>query len=139
MEADNQNSWDSLRSNLDRLNQIQGEPAFDTGAAWNKLSGRLEKKSIHRKPVFYWAAAAILLMIISAALYQFQQPGEVGLVNNPNKNSGLNSNLPSTSEVANLDAKPGKQFIHPIQKVTTPGAKRNPSAHLATKTEAIPE
>jgi len=138
MEADNQNRWNSLRSNLDRVTEIPGEPAFDTNAAWNKLSGRLEKKPIHRKPVFYWAAAAILLLICSVMLYQFRQPAENKLVNNSPKNAGLNNNLPSESQVVNLDAEPAKRLNPPVHKVATTVVKRKQPVHAAKKLPASP-
>ena len=137
MEADNQNRLDSLRSNLDGLSEIPGEPAFDTNAAWNKLSGRLEKKAIHRKPVFYWAAAAILLLLFSATLYQLRQPAENKLVKDSPRKARSGSDLPSASELKNLDPASVKQSIPPEQKITTPLIKRNPAVHIAKKTPAI--
>jgi hypothetical protein len=137
MEADNQNRWNSLQSKLEGLTEIPDEPAFDTNAAWNKLSGRLEKKAIHRKPIFYWAAAAILLLIFSVTLYQFRQPAENKLVNH-SPNNARSSSLPSDAEFKTLDAEAAKQSIQPEQKITSTQLKRNPSFHIAKKVSHKP-
>jgi hypothetical protein len=133
MEADNQNRWNSLQSKLERLTEIPGEPAFDTNAAWGKLSERLEKKAMHRKPVFYWAAAAFLLLIFSVTLYQFRQPAENKLVNNSTRNVRSSSNLRSNAEFKDLHAGLAKESIQPEQKITTPQKKTNSSFRTANK------
>jgi len=99
MEADNQNSWGKIRRDLDQLNEVPGEVAFDTNAVWNKLSDRLEGKD-KRKPAFYWAAAAILLLLFSAGWFILQKPNEKKLVHSPSKINPSIKFLPSGTTVA---------------------------------------
>src|SRR6478609_2801596 len=111
MEADNQNSWGKIRSDLDQLNEVPGEVAFDTNAAWNKLSDRLEGKD-KRKPAFYWAAAAILLLLFSAGWFILQKPNEKKLVHSPSKINPTNKLLPpGTSVLKSKDIKTNENIV----------------------------
>ena len=138
METDNQNKWNNLRSNLDRLTEIPGEQKFDTEAAWNKLGGRLEKKPIHRKPVFYWAAAASLFIMVSVALYESNNRGEKKLVNNSTDNGLPNTTVHPDSELVNLNAQAARQPSTPIEKPITRQAKQKKIVQASRKSPSIP-
>lgn len=104
---------------LDQLDQIPGEPAFNTNAAWNKLSSRLENKPIHRKPVFFWAAAAIIILLCSIGLFKMYKPGGNELAGTPAKLEPtiiLPSN-PSNLKINDVKLKANSQQVYyPVRK-----------------------
>ena len=131
---DNQNSWDGIRSELDRLEQIPGEPAFNSNRAWTKLSLRLEKKPIHRKPLFYWLAAAILLLVFSVAVFTSTEPGPSGVVRIQPKKTIPITRLPDTT-VLNEFADEAKKPYNPAARLTKKPARRKPTLEHIEKSE----
>jgi hypothetical protein len=140
MEADNQNSWNALRHNLDELSEIPGEPAFNTNAAWNKLNGRLVNKPLHRKPAFYWAAAAMLLLLLTAGWLTLQKPSETNLAKNKQtvqplhkaeaSGAPLISSRPSITDKQKNDV---QQIVKTIRK-TNQGIRKETSKPMVTDT-----
>jgi hypothetical protein len=103
------------------LARFQGKPRFNTNAAWNKLSVRLEAKPIHRKPAFYWAAAAILFMLFSAGWFILQKPNEKKLVHSPSKINPSNKFLPSGTTLAKPnDNKTEETMVFYPQVISSP-------------------
>lgn len=62
MSIENLNNTGSWRSKLDDLEGLPGETPADKNAAYEKLHARLRGKKRSRKAMWYWAAAACLLL-----------------------------------------------------------------------------
>jgi len=62
MSIENLNNTESWRSKLDDLEGLPGDTRVDKNAAYEKLHARLRGKKRSRKAMWYWAAAACLLL-----------------------------------------------------------------------------
>ena len=51
------------KNKLDELDQLPGEQIQDKNASWRKLHDRLREKPRHKKTIWYWTAAASVLLI----------------------------------------------------------------------------
>lgn len=51
------------KNKLDELDHLSGEPPTGKEAAWEKLQARLQEKPRAKKTVWYWMAAACLLLL----------------------------------------------------------------------------
>ena len=60
MDTEKQDNW---RQKLQELNSLPGEAPLNKEAAWEKLHHRLHRKPRRSKTVWYWAAAAVLLLM----------------------------------------------------------------------------
>lgn len=62
MSTENQNNSGDWKSKLDELDSLPGETIPDKNAAWEKLHERLRGKKRSNKLIWYWVAAACLLL-----------------------------------------------------------------------------
>ena len=73
------------KSKLDEMGSLPGE-TFNKEAAWEKLHERIQGKSANKSIVWYWAAAACLLMaLIIPLLFLTNKKESVIVKNNPVK------------------------------------------------------
>jgi hypothetical protein len=79
MQQEKFNKPSDLQSRLEGLEQLPGEPAFDTAAVWSRLERRLDNRPASRRRHLLWAAACFLLVAVGAAWlrYQVQVPQQV--------------------------------------------------------------
>ncbi|MEO5944538.1 MAG: hypothetical protein ABIP30_13900 [Ferruginibacter sp.] len=107
-KANNITSW---RNKLEDADNLPNEILQDKNAAWEKLYGRLQPEAKKTKPVWYWAAAAcVLLMVVIPFLY-----------------TKINDKKIKGSMVKNTIQQ--KKYIQPVIA--------NPSAEINTVTVAI--
>ncbi len=64
MLNENQNNTNNWRSKLDELESLQGETIFDKNVSWEKLYDKLKGKKSIKKAVWYWIAAASVLIVL---------------------------------------------------------------------------
>ena len=63
MSNENYNNTRDWRSRLEDVESLPGE-TFNKDAAWEKLHERMQGKSSKRKPIWFWAVAACLLLAL---------------------------------------------------------------------------
>ncbi|MEO7046636.1 MAG: hypothetical protein ABI091_15130 [Ferruginibacter sp.] len=65
MSNEKTNNITSWRNKLEDADNLPNEILQDKNAAWEKLYGRLQPEAKKTKPVWYWAAAACLLLMLA--------------------------------------------------------------------------
>src|SRR5258705_1506391 len=68
MSNENYNNTGDWRSRLEALDNLPGEPLIDKNASWEKLHDRLREKKGNKKIIWYWSAAACLLLVLMIPL-----------------------------------------------------------------------
>lgn len=68
MSNENHNNTGDWRSRLDALDNLPAETVIDKNASWEKLHERLRGKKSSRKILWYWPAAACLLLVLMIPL-----------------------------------------------------------------------
>ena len=61
MSNEKLNNW---RGKLEDVDALPGEPILDKATAWDKLQGRLGYEPKRKKALWYWAAAAVALLLM---------------------------------------------------------------------------
>ena len=69
MSNENHNSIQNWKSKLEELESLPGETMPDKNAAWEKIHARLEGRRPARKPVWYWPAAASVLLLLTLTIF----------------------------------------------------------------------
>jgi len=65
MSKEIHNSSDNWRSKLEDLDSLTTETGFDKNAAWENLYARLGGKKSRKKAIWYWVAAACILLALT--------------------------------------------------------------------------
>jgi hypothetical protein len=68
MSNENHNNTGNWRSKLEALDNLPGETIIDKNASWEKLHDRLREKKGTKKIIWYWSAAACLLLVLMIPL-----------------------------------------------------------------------
>ncbi len=63
MHNEKQNNLSNWKDKLEDFSSFPGEEMLDKNESWNKLHNRLREKPRNNKMIFYWLAAACLLLI----------------------------------------------------------------------------
>jgi len=124
------------KDTVEQLNQLPGEPAFDKGAAWDKLQQRLHKKTNTKKIIWYRLSAACLLIgFITTAIFFTKQAANTVVVvshakqikeavlqpsitQNENKNNGITGLLTDTNATIHVAVKKDKVMIAATTSIT---------------------
>jgi hypothetical protein len=64
MSNENYNNTGDWRSKLEALDNLPGETIIDKNASWEKLHDRLREKKSSKKIIWYWSAAACVLLAL---------------------------------------------------------------------------
>ncbi|MDQ6762855.1 MAG: hypothetical protein M3015_09550 [Bacteroidota bacterium] len=100
MQNENPNSDFHWKSKLESLENLPGE-TFNKDAAWDKLHGREHKKRTNGKAVWYWAAAACLLIALFIPWFISKKNENTLVKNSPltqESNSAVTVLLPSNNK-----------------------------------------
>lgn len=57
------NEFFHWKNKLDELDHLPGEPVHDKASSWKKLHDRIREKPHHNRMIWYWAAAACVILI----------------------------------------------------------------------------
>lgn len=68
MLNENYNNTGDWRSKLEALDNLPGETIINKNASWEKLHDRLREKRSSKKIIWYWSAAACLLLVLMVPL-----------------------------------------------------------------------
>ena len=71
----------SWKSKLEEIESLPGE-IFNSEAAWVKLHERIGKKRGNKRPVWYWPAAACLLLALIIPWFFLANKNDTAVVNN---------------------------------------------------------
>ncbi|MEP6948763.1 MAG: hypothetical protein ABI863_05800 [Ginsengibacter sp.] len=124
MSNENHNSTGNWRSELEALECLPGETGVDKNASWEKLHDRLREKKSGKKIIWYWSAAACLLLVLI-----------IPLINSIEKDHGLTKagiaqKRPGTASYPTtlVDKKDSVQITGPVpfernQKTTVMGKR----------------
>ena len=121
-KPNNNSNW---INKLDELENIRGA-GFNKEASWNKLHERLHSKSVKRRAVWYWLAAACLSFALFISLFMGHKKENVLVNNDLRANKSVSTsvqNMPTInkettsiiSSSSNKNKLPGKS-IHEINK-----------------------
>lgn len=72
MSNEKQNNYEDWKSKLNHLDGLPDESMPDKNEVWEKLHHRLHGKIRSKKTLWYWAAAACILIIIMTPLVHFK-------------------------------------------------------------------
>lgn len=116
MEDNNYNSSHNWKQELAAL-QHDGD-SFSKELAWNKLYQRLHQKKSHKKLIWYWMAAACLLIVVISFLFVHRKENTLVETNSHLKNNTIKNvpvEIPNQNNIKNASLglnNRNKNFIH---------------------------
>jgi hypothetical protein len=112
------------KNKLDELDYLPDEPLRDKAASWEKLHNRLRKKPVSRKAIWYWLAAACVLIIAGVLLIIPNQDHDQIAEKE-------NLSIPEQPKNKSVTAKEEKALI--ISEKPIPGAIKKPTVIASAK------
>jgi hypothetical protein len=117
-ENHNKPNW---KSRLEEVSCLPDQLLTDKNASWEKLHSRLHAKPRRIKPLWYWVAAACLLVAITIPFLTAHKNPEALVKNEPDKNT-LKKPFIATSDVKEIA--PVAVIVEPVEKkqIATPAS-----------------
>lgn len=129
MSNENHNNW---RSKLEELSSLPGENQPDKNASWEKLHAHMGGKRPNRKALWYWVAAACLLLALMIPAMIFNKKAhQVDNVTIKQKPSEIKTTVATRFD--KIDSIKNSRIVLPVENEILVAAKSN-----KTGSEIIP-
>jgi hypothetical protein len=111
------------KNKLEEISNLPDEPLGDKNATWEKLHHRLHGKPRRKRVVWYWAAAACLLMVMVMPVLKKNSKQAETMQTNPVKTLPVNSFLKNTAPLQKQNPAPGNTTAVEKSTILTAGIR----------------
>jgi len=137
MLSENQNNF-HWKNKLDDVEGLQGEMLADKNATWEKLHARINEKPRRKGFVWYWVAAACLLLIVIIPAITLNKKQDEIVKNTPAKIELKKETVPENSSIKENEIAKSSTVVNEKKntiKATTQSQVIKPASNYVTQTQ----